>query len=84
MDVVTISNLRQNIRSYFERVVNSRNPLLVTRQNGEEELVIMSKSDYEQLSETHHLLKSPKNAERLMRAIDNYNQGNTTQQDLIE
>jgi antitoxin YefM len=84
MDVVTISNLRQNIKSYFERVVNSRSPLLVTRQSGEEELVIISKSDYEQLSETHHLLKSPKNADRLMKAIDNYNQGKTVQQDLME
>jgi antitoxin YefM len=33
-------------------------------------MVVLSKTDYESLQETVYLLKSPKNAERLLKAVE--------------
>ena len=65
MDVTTYSNFRQNLKSHLDDVVNDQKALYVTRANGED-VVVLSKSDYEGLQETYYLMRSPKNAERLM------------------
>lgn len=64
-------------------VVNERSPLYITRNKGED-LVVLSKSDYESIQETLHLLSSPKNAERLAQGIEQYNQGGGQERELIE
>ncbi len=74
MEVTTYSNFRQNLRSFLEKVITSRAPLFVTRKGGEE-VVVLSKSDYEGIQETLHLLSSPKNAQRLKEAIEEYETG---------
>ena len=45
-------------------VTESHSPLFVTRQ-GKEDLVLLSKADYEGMQETFHLMSSPENARRL-------------------
>jgi antitoxin YefM len=57
--------------------------LFVTRTKGEN-VVVLSQSDYDSIMETFHLLKSPKNASRLLSAIDEYNKGSGKEQKLIE
>ncbi len=57
------------MKSYFEKVLKDKEPLFITR-NGREDMVVLSKSEYSSLMETFHLLRSPKNAERLLKAID--------------
>lgn len=49
-------------------------PLYVTRANGED-VVVLSMSDYEGLQETYYLMSSPKNAEMLLEAIKELNEG---------
>lgn len=46
----------------------SREPLTVTRRGGHP-VVVMPLDEYEGLMETIHLLKSPANADRLLRSI---------------
>lgn len=83
MEITTYSNFRQNLKSFLDRVFLDHNPLFVTRSNGED-VVVMSKSDYESLNETLHLLGSPKNAERLMKGIEEYENGGGTEKGLLE
>lgn len=64
-------------------MVEESAPLYVTR-NKAEDVVVMSKSDYEGLKETLYLLSSPKNAERIYHAIDEYNKGKSVVRELIE
>jgi antitoxin YefM len=45
---------------------------------------VLSESDYESIMETFYLLKSAKNAERLQRAVDQYEKGNGQERKLIE
>jgi antitoxin YefM len=47
------------MKSYLDNVVNDQRPLYVTRANGED-VVVLSKSDYEGLQETYYLMSSPK------------------------
>jgi antitoxin YefM len=64
-------------------VRNSHSPLFVTSANGED-VVVLSKSDYESMEETFYLLKSPKNATRLLQGIDAYEKGLGKERSLIE
>lgn len=72
--ITTYSNFRQKLKGYLDEVFKSRSPLFVTRAKGEN-IVVLSESDYESLMETFYLMRSPKNAERLQRAVHQYKQG---------
>jgi antitoxin YefM len=83
MEITTLTNFRQNMRSYFERVFDMGKPLFISRPKGHD-MVLISKSEYLSMQETFHLLKSPKNAERLLKAIqaDKIGEGNV--QELLD
>lgn len=83
MEVTTYTNFRQRLKSYLDGVRNNHTPLFVTSANAED-VVILSKSDYESMEETFYLLKSPKNAERLLKGIEDYQNGLGTEKLLIE
>jgi antitoxin YefM len=80
---VSYSELRAKLATYMEAVCDDRAPLFITRQNARS-VVLISEEDYEGLMETVHLLKSPANAARLMRSIDEANQGKLTERELIK
>lgn len=81
--IATYSDFRLKLKSYLDDVFKTNSPLFVTRTKGEN-VVVMSQSDYDSMMETFYLLKSPKNAARLLSAIDEYNNGLGTEQKLIE
>ncbi len=76
------SDLRNNLARYMDEVCDSRAPLLVTRQNARS-VVMLAEDDYEGLMETVHLLKSPANAARLLRSIQEADSGHLTEQELM-
>ena len=80
---VSYSQLRNNLASYMDEVCDDHAPLFVTRQNARS-VVLMSEDDYEGLMETVHLLKSPANATRLLRSINEADQGKLTGRGLSE
>lgn len=69
MDITTFTDFRENMKSYFEQVFNMGKPLFIKRPKGKD-MVLMSKSEYNSMQETFHLLRSPSNAERLFKAIE--------------
>ena len=83
MEITTYSNFRQNLKSFLDKVFTDHNPLFVTRTNGED-VVVLSKTDYESLKETLHLLSSPRNADRLLKGIEEYENGGGEEKGLIE
>jgi len=80
---VSYSELRNNLATYMDAVCDGRAPLVVTRQNARS-VVLMSEEEYEGLMETVHLLKSPANAARLLRAINEADAGHLTVREPIE
>lgn len=67
-DSISYSELRDNLKTALDKVCNEHIPLLVNKRNGED-VVILSKEDYVSLEETAYLLRSPKNAKRLLEAL---------------
>jgi antitoxin YefM len=68
MSHTTLTALRDNIASYFDRVTEDHEPLVVTRSGGKGNVVVMAEDDFAGWQETVHLLSSPRNAERMLRA----------------
>ncbi|MBD1387267.1 type II toxin-antitoxin system prevent-host-death family antitoxin [Mucilaginibacter rigui] len=81
--ITTYTNFRQQLKTYLDKVRTSHSPLFVTSANGED-VVVLSKSDYESMEETFYLLKSPTNAARLLQGIQDYEKGSGTERRLIE
>jgi antitoxin YefM len=80
---ISYSELRSNLATYMDTVCDDRSPLYVTRQNARS-VVLMSADEYESLMETVHLLKSPTNAARLMRSIQEADHGKLAEHELLE
>ena len=84
MDAIPFSAARKHLNETTERVVRDRVPVTVVRQRGEP-VVMMSLDDYNSLMETLHLLRSPRNAERLLTALHDARKGrNVTQSSLLD
>ncbi len=65
---ISYSEIRQNLKMSFDKVCQDHEPLLVTRKNGEN-IVVISEDDFRSLQETAYLCQSPKNLERLLQAL---------------
>ncbi|MDR3517218.1 MAG: type II toxin-antitoxin system prevent-host-death family antitoxin [Azospirillaceae bacterium] len=83
MGHATYTDFRRSLAGYMDRVCDERAPLTVTRQTGRS-VVVISEEEYDSLLETLHLIKSPINADRLVRAISQLDAGKGTERDLIE
>lgn len=83
MENISYSALRSHLAKMLDKVNEDRAPLLVTRQKGSP-AVLMSLADFTAYEETAYLMASPKNAERLNRAMAQVEAGRTEAHDLIE
>ncbi len=81
MGRVTYTDLRANLARYMDETVESRTPLLVTRQSGRRNVVMMSEEEFNGWQKTVHLLRSPRNAERLLRSIRSAEAGEARERD---
>jgi antitoxin YefM len=83
MEITTYTTFRQHLKSFLDKVLADHSPLYVTRSNGED-VVVLSKADYESMQETFYLLRSPNNALRLLKGIEEYERGLGEEKGLIE
>jgi len=83
MDAISYTAARANLAATMNRVCDDHEPLIITR-NSEQSVVMMSLDDYKALEETAYLLRSPKNAQRLLASIAQLEAGQGKEQDLFE
>ena len=83
MRAVSYSEARQNLSATMVKTVEDRAPVLITRQNGES-CVLMSLEEYNSLEETAYLLRSPRNARRLMDSVESLKSGHGVERGIIE
>lgn len=83
MESTTYSQFRQNLKKYMDQVNESHAPVYVSRSN-QEDVVMVSKADYDGMQETLYLLSSSKNAKRLYQGLKEYEEGKAVERDLIE
>mgnify|MGYP006346368101 FL=1 len=83
MDAISYTTARANLAATMNRVCDDHEALIITR-NGEQSVVMMSLEDYKALEETAYLLRSPKNAQRLLASIAQLDAGQGKEQGLLE
>jgi antitoxin YefM len=83
MDAVTYSAARANLAKTMDKVVDNHTPIVITRKTGRN-VVIISLEDYESMEETNYLLRSPKNAKRLLDSIQQAEAGNARERAIKE
>ncbi len=75
MRTTSYSDLRKNLAATLDRVTEDHEPVVITRDRGKPAAVLISLEDFASYEETAHLLKSPRNAERLLEAISKLDAG---------
>jgi antitoxin YefM len=84
MRTTSCSELRKNLASALDRVVEDREPVIITRDWGKPAAVLMSLEEFTSWEATLHLLRSPANAARLKEAVDQLDRGGGTERALSE
>ena len=77
---VRFTQFRRNLATHFDSVIESRGPLLVTRQ-GSEAVVIVAEGEFKSMTETLHLLSNPANADWLRDSLNQLNGGKLSEMD---
>jgi antitoxin YefM len=79
----SISDFRKDIKSYFDRVTENFETLIINRGK-DKGVVIMSLAEYNSLLATQHELSSKENERRLDSAIEKLKNGDSFSKNLIE
>jgi antitoxin YefM len=83
MKAITYTEARSRFAETIDRVCEDHAPVTVTKRR-DAAVVIISLEDYESLIETSYLLKSPRNARRLLESIHELEEGKGTPRELVE
>jgi antitoxin YefM len=83
MRSITYTEARAKLAETIDRVCEDHAPVTVTKRR-DAAVVMISLEDYESLVETAYLLRSPRNAQRLLESIQELERGDGTERDLVE
>lgn len=83
MKTMSYTESRARYAEVLDGVVNDREEVVITRA-GHDPVVIVSLDDYESLRETAYLMRSPRNARRLLDAMERLESGRGQTHDLVE
>ena len=74
MNAITYTDLRQNLKTYMDKVIQDSDPVIITRKN-KKNVVLISVDEYNSLMETNYLLSSEANVEHLKKSIEQHKSG---------
>ena len=83
MHVFTYTDVRNNLKSVLDKVIDDADVAVITRKEGQH-AVVMGQAHYDSLMETLYLLSSPNNATRLNESIAQLRASKTKRMELIE
>ena len=83
MEAISYTAARSQLAQTMQQVCDDHAPLIITRSKAPS-VVMISLEDYEALQETAYLLRSPKNARRLLESIAQLEEGGGQERELIE
>lgn len=84
MATTTMTDLRANLARYLDQVTEDREPLLVTRQGGKGNVVILSEDEFDSWRETVYLLSQPAMTAWLRESIRQVKAGEVTERALLK
>lgn len=74
MTTLSYTEARDKLASVWDETVSTREPVVLERR-GHESVVIVPLDEWQGVSETAHLLRSPANARRLLSALKRLEKG---------
>lgn len=83
MNAILFTHARNHLAETMEKVCEDHAPVIISRKS-RDSVVMISLEDYQALEETAHLLRSPKNARRLLESITELTAGGRTERELLE
>jgi len=83
MQVVSLTEARNNLKSVFDSVYLDHEEVVIHRK-GKENVVVISFDEYNSMKETNYLLKSPANRKHLLSSLADAREGKTFERDLVE
>jgi len=83
MDAITYSDLRRNLKTYMDKVYNDYEPLIISRKNSEN-VVLLSIHEYNSVIETDYLLRNEANAAHLKKSIEQHKAGKIQKHELLQ
>ena len=83
MLAVNYSNLRNNMKSYMDKVTDDYETMIITRKNTKN-VVMISEETYNNMLENMHLLGNQANYNWLMESKRQLEEGNISTHELIE
>jgi antitoxin YefM len=83
MQVVSMTEARNNFKEIFDAVFHDNDEVVIHRK-GRENVVMISLDEYNSMKETNYLLNNPNNASHLLESIKELKDGKTVERELIE
>ncbi len=83
MKTLTYTRARANLARTIDAVCENHEPVVITKKD-DRSTVMISLEDYQTIEETAYLLRSPKNARRLLDSINELEAGGGTERNLQE
>lgn len=84
MRTTSFTEFRRTLARTLDRVTEDHEPVIITRGSGKPAAVLLSIEDFQSYEETGYLLRSPRNADRLLSAVADLDEGRGDEKPLIE
>jgi len=83
MNAASYTDVRKNLKHYMEKAYNEHDPIIVTRKNNEN-IIMLSLEDYNSLAETHYLLSNEHNSKKLLSSLKDSRNKKLLKKKLVE
>ncbi|BCP60982.1 type II toxin-antitoxin system Phd/YefM family antitoxin [Streptococcus suis] len=84
MEAIVYSHFRNHLKDYMKKVNDEFEPLVVVNKNPEEDIVVLSKSEWDSLQETLAVARNAYLSQKVLRGMAQVKAGQTQEQNLIE
>lgn len=84
MEAVVYSNFRNNLKNYMKKVNDEYEPLLVVNKDPDENIVVLSKENWDSIQETIRLMNNDYLSDKVLSGMEQVKQKKVIQRPLLE
>ena len=84
MEAIVYSHFRNHLKDYMKKVNDEFEPLVVVNKNPEEDIVVLSKSEWDSLQEALAVARNAYLSQKVLRGMAQVKAGQTQERNLIE
>ena len=79
MEAVVYSNFRNNLKNYMKKVNDEYEPLMVVNKNPDENIVVLSKENWDSIQETIRLMNNDYLSDKVLSGMEQVKQKKVVQ-----